>query len=117
MTLQNKSITHLKDRPPRDNLIIHQKDSSLAWFDREAQRDDNWCGAGGVIKTLDAIVIRSTFNCGRGTSTREELMGAWTTLMLAYHLSIPCIHILGDSKVVIEWILNKGRLQVSLVEG
>jgi len=37
--------------------------------------------------------------------------------MLADHLAIPCIHIMGDSKVVIEWLINKGRLPVSLVEG
>jgi hypothetical protein len=37
--------------------------------------------------------------------------------MLANSLSIPHIHVLGDSKVVIDWLLNKGRLQVSALEG
>jgi hypothetical protein len=44
-------------------------------------------------------------------------LGAWVTLMLADHLAIPCIHIMGDSKVVIEWLIDKGRLLVSSVEG
>jgi 3-polyprenyl-4-hydroxybenzoate decarboxylase len=35
--------------------------------------------------------------------------------MLANNLSISRIHVLGDSKVVIDWLLNKGNLQVSTV--
>ena len=75
------------------------------------------CGASGVIKTLDATVIRWTFNCGRGTNTRAELLGAWATIMLANHLSLQSIHVLGDPKVIIDWLLNKGRLQVCSMEG
>jgi hypothetical protein len=117
LALQNRTSALLKDRLPRDILIIHQKDSALAWFDGATQRDGSLCGAGGVIKTLDATVIRWTFNCGRGTNTRAELLGAWATIMLANHLSLHRIHVLGDSKVVIDWLLNKGRLQVCSVEG
>jgi hypothetical protein len=36
--------------------------------------------------------------------------------MIASHLSIPRIYVMGDSKVVIDWLLNKGRLHVCLVE-
>jgi len=117
LDLQNRTNSLLKDRLPRDILIIHQKDSALAWFDGAAQRDGMLCGAGGVIKTLDARVITWTFNCGRGTNTRAKLLGAWATIMLANHLSLHRIHVLGDSKVVIDWLLNKGILQVCSVEG
>ena len=44
-------------------------------------------------------------------------MGAWVTLMLAEFLEIPCIHIMGDSKVVIDWLSDKGGLMVSSIEG
>jgi ribonuclease HI len=117
LALQNRSCTQPKDRPLRDVLINHHQDSALAWFDGATQRDGSWSGAGGVIKTKDASVIKWTFNCGRGTNTRAELLGAWATLLIADHLLIPCIHVMGDSKVVIEWLIDKGRLQVSSVEG
>ena len=44
-------------------------------------------------------------------------MGAQVTLMLAEHLEIPCIHIMGDSKVAINWLRDKGGLMVSSIEG
>jgi len=65
---------------------------------------------------VDATIIRWTLNCGRGTNTRVGLLGAWATLMIASHLTIPRIDVKGDSKVVIDWILNKGRLHVCLAE-
>jgi ribonuclease HI len=117
LALQNIINAPLKDRIPRDIMIPQQKDTSLAWFDGAAQRDDNLCGAGGVIKTIDSRVIRWIYNCGRGTNTREKLMGAWATLMLADYLSLHRIQVMGDSRVVIDWLLNKGRLQVCAVEG
>jgi hypothetical protein len=44
-------------------------------------------------------------------------LGAWATLRLALHLSINHLQILGDSKVVIEWLENKGSLHVCAIEG
>jgi ribonuclease HI len=66
---------------------------------------------------LDVTVFRWTLNCGRGTNTKAEFMGAWASLWLADHLSLPCIHLLEDSKIFIDWLLSKGRLQVSSMEG
>jgi hypothetical protein len=39
------------------------------------------------------------------------------TLVSMDYLALPCIHLLGDSKVVIDWLSKKGRLQVSSLEG
>jgi ribonuclease HI len=89
----------------------------LAWFDGATNWKAVLCGAGGVIKTMDTSVIKWTLNCGRGTNSKAELLGAWATLLLAHSLSISSIHVLGDSKVIIDWLLNKGRLQVSALEG
>ena len=44
-------------------------------------------------------------------------MGAWATLMLADYLSLHRLQVMGDSRVVIDWLLNKGRLQVCEFEG
>jgi len=44
-------------------------------------------------------------------------MGVWATLFIANHLSIHKLQILGDSKVIINWLNNKGNLRVSSLEG
>jgi ribonuclease HI len=114
---QNRVFAHLKDRPPRDILIPWLSNTTLAWFDGATQLDGNSCGAGGVIKTPDLTDIRWIYNCGRGTNTRTELMGAWATLMLAGHLLLHRLQVTGDSRDVIDWLSNKGRLKVCAVEG
>jgi hypothetical protein len=70
LSLLNRSCTYLKDRLPWGILITYQRDSTLAWFDGATQSDGSLCGARGVIKALEATVIKWTFNCGRGTNTR-----------------------------------------------
>jgi ribonuclease HI len=114
---QNRVLAPLKDRPSRDILILQLSNTTLAWFDGATQLDGISCGAGGVIKTPDLTVIRWIYNCGRGTNTRAELMGAWATLMLADHLSLHRLQVMGDSRVVIDWLSNRGRLQVCAIEG
>jgi hypothetical protein len=47
----------------------------------------------------------------------QELMGAWATLMLGRLSVFTSPQVMGDSRVVIDWLLNKGRLQVCAVEG
>jgi len=44
-------------------------------------------------------------------------MGVWATLTLANILSIQDLKILGDSKVVIDWLNHKGRIQTIDIEG
>jgi ribonuclease HI len=117
LALHSGSCAHPKDRSSRDILISYRKDSALAWFDGATKRYGSKCRAGGIIKALDATVYIWTLNCGSGTNTKAELMGTWETLWLADYLALPCIHLLGDSKVVIDWLSNMGTLQVSSLEG
>jgi ribonuclease HI len=56
-------------------------------------------------------------NCGEGTNTKAGLISVWATLTLALHLSYPKLQILGDSKVVIDWLNKRGRLQACAIEG
>jgi ribonuclease HI len=44
-------------------------------------------------------------------------MGVWATLRLALHLSFHRLQVLGDSKVVIDWLSDRARLQSSTIEG
>jgi ribonuclease HI len=84
-----------------------------------AHLDGTQCGVGGVLKIPYLSVFRWVYNCGGGTNTRAELknLGVWETLLLASHLSFHRIQVLGDSKVVIDWLSNRGRLQASAIEG
>jgi ribonuclease HI len=91
-------------------------DRICAWFDGAAQSNDNQCGVGGIIKLNETNECRWTLNCGGGSNMRAELFGAWSTLALAKRLSIYDIHILGDSKIVIDWLEKKGDLGVASLE-
>jgi ribonuclease HI len=46
----------------------------------------------------------------------DELLGAWASLTLATRLSIPNLLLLGDSKIVIEWLNKRGDLQAVALE-
>ena len=92
--------------PIRSCLITQHYDTTVACFDGASQANGKHYGGGGVFKTLDLSVYRWFFNCGEGTNTMAELLGVWATLMLAKHLSFHKLQVLGDSKVVIDW-LNK----------
>jgi hypothetical protein len=60
----------------------------VCWFDGVVHLSDLRCGAGGLIKTSENSVYKWTFNCGQGTNTREELLGAWATLFLVERLNL-----------------------------
>jgi hypothetical protein len=44
-------------------------------------------------------------------------MVIWVTLTLALHLALPKLQALSDSKVIIDWLNNRGRLQASAIKG
>ena len=48
---------------------------------------------------------------------RDEFLGAWTTLFLAKRLTIDVIHVIGDSKIIIEWLKDRGKLQIAFLMG
>ena len=75
------------------------------------------CGVGGVIKIPESIAYGWYINCWEGTNTKVELMGVWDTLTLANLCNIQNLQILGDSKVVIDWLNHKGELQAIDIEG
>jgi hypothetical protein len=107
----------LKSVPNRVCTITHKDGFSIASFDGAALSNGKCCGAGGIIKTLESNVIKWHINCGAGTNTKAELMGVWATLTMATLWSIQKIQILGDSKVIIDWINQKGNLQAVDIEG
>jgi ribonuclease HI len=44
-------------------------------------------------------------------------VGAWASLSIAKLLDIQHIQVLGDSKIVIEWLKQNGNLQAINIEG
>jgi ribonuclease HI len=102
---------------PRISSTLLPVDKTLAWFDGVAQLNGTLCSVGGVLKVDDHSKYRWTLNCGRGTNSRAELMGAWATLTLATRLSIFELYVLGDSKIVIDWLNRKGSILVENLDG
>ena len=88
----------------------------IAWFDGAAQQGGNLCGAGGKILLNFHSIIHWTLNCGQGTNTKEELMEAWASLISAQRLDINEMWLLGDSKVIIDWLNEKADLQAATLE-
>jgi ribonuclease HI len=87
------------------------EDIPTGWFDGATQSNGTQSGAGGLIRITKKSSYRWTFNCGLGTNTRAELLGAWAMLHLASRLNIEVLQILGDSRTIIEWLNNWGDLQ------
>jgi hypothetical protein len=54
---------------------------------------------------------------GAGSNNRAELIGVWTTLLLAKLLNIHSIQIIGDSKLVIDWCKGRGKLNNIALDG
>ena len=65
-----------------------------------------------MIKITEHSTYKWTLNCGHGTNTMAEFLGVWASLTLASRLSITDFIVLGDSKIVIDWLNKKGTLQV-----
>jgi ribonuclease HI len=70
-----------------------------------------------VIRINDKYVYKWTYNCGPGTNTRAELLGVWATLSLTTRLNIDVLQVFGDSKIVIDWLNSRGKLQVISLVG
>jgi hypothetical protein len=54
---------------------------------------------------------------GDGSNTKIELVGAWKTFIMENGLHLHHLLLLGDSKVIIEWLQWKGKLHATKIEG
>jgi hypothetical protein len=51
------------------------------------------------------------------TNNGAELLGAWATHFLVVRLNIEVIQVIGDSKVIIDWLKDRGKLQITSLLG
>jgi len=113
----NWNLPKVRDHPPRVLSIDLTEGHSIAFFDGAALANGSNCGAGGFFKSHKSRTSSWFINLGPGTNTKAELLGLWTTLTLAASWSLDALHVQGDSKVIIDWISNKGRLNSILLTG
>jgi ribonuclease HI len=74
----------------------------IGWFDGVARATGLNSGAGVVIRINENIIYNWVFNCGLGTNTIAELLGAWALLALAIQLDILEFYVQGDSQIIID---------------
>jgi ribonuclease HI len=95
------------------NIFFFTNKYSTGWFDGATQQSGALSGASGLIQLSKNSIYKWTLFCGPSTNIRVELMGARATLHLASRLHIDKLHMKGDSKVIINWLNNQGKLQIS----
>jgi ribonuclease HI len=59
---------------------------------------------------------RWTLNCGNGSNMKAELLGAWASLNLARRLHIDELLLLGDSKIIVDWLKGQADFKVAALE-
>jgi hypothetical protein len=101
---------------PRAFPPLTQLSGNCAWFDGASQFSGLHCGAGGRLHLCDGTWITWTLNCGNGSNTKADLLDAWATLFLATRNNILDLHVSGDSKIIIDWLNRKGKLQAVTLE-
>jgi ribonuclease HI len=84
----------------------------MEYFDGASHSRGEKCGVGAVIKFPVLGIFKIKMNCGSGTNTRSELLALWSLLYFACYKKISILHLVGDSKVIIEWFNNVNELQV-----
>ena len=107
----------IKTFTPKSCVIHLTEGYSLACFDGAAASNGLCCGAGGFFKSHRKRITNWFMNCGEGSNTKAELLGLWTALALASQWSLDYLLVLGDSRIIIDWINNKSLLHSVQIEG
>lgn len=105
------NLRQLKTSSPKVCDINLLRDYTVVFFDGAAMSGGGNCGAGGIFKTHPNRTTKWFLNCGEGSNNKAELMGLWASLYLASRWSLIHIHVLGDSRLIIDWISHKSKLQ------
>jgi hypothetical protein len=88
----------------KQSILSWPAGHTVAFFDGAAKSSGLCCGAGGIFKMHQKRTTKWFLSCGRGSNTKAELLGLWATLLLASNWSLDHFQVIGDSKVIIDWI-------------
>jgi len=103
---------------PNKVCNIHWTDGTvLVSFDGAALSSGLCCRAGGSFRAHQSRTTNWFLNCGAGTNNKAELLGLWVSLSLASFWSLNHLHVLGDSKLIIDWINQVSKLNSVHLEG
>jgi ribonuclease HI len=141
-TWKERNLAVFEDRPPSLQAVLHRilstfqlqqkpikfiqikardysiaEGSTLICFDGAAHSNGLCCGAGGTFKSHPSRITNWFLNCGVGSNTKAELMGLWVSLTLASWWSLNHLLVLGDSRIVIDWINHICTLHSIHIEG
>lgn len=70
------------------------------------------CGDGMYLLLGNSSSFKLPMDVGRGSNTKTELLALWGLLFFANQRMITDLQILGDSKFIIDWALDKHQIHV-----
>jgi ribonuclease HI len=116
--LYQKILTTLQEHLPKEeadktDILLNPtyfNNNPIGFFDGAASTDI--CGIGIYLKITPGHNIQAHFAGGTGNNIKAELLGLWGLLYLATHFSIKNLMVAGDSKVTIDWISDKAKLEI-----
>lgn len=81
------------------------------FFDGAAKSSALVCGARGVLWLTDGRKLKWKLKIGRGTNNKAELTALWATLFIAFREGYQWLQVMGDSRIIIDWLLGSADLQ------
>jgi hypothetical protein len=111
-TLTLHQVVEFKENPrgqKMHNLVLPSLDYeiSMGYFDGASQGHPPKCGVGVVLLINQNHYIYIRYAPGGGTNNRVELIALWTLLETTKQKDIRKLHVLGDSKLAIDWAQGK----------
>jgi hypothetical protein len=112
-----KIISSFKEyqKQPREKIVRTIYDLPLSeilvkgFFDGVTQ--GGVCGVGFVLQENHSRFFRGWMGGGIGTNTKVEKLGLWALLAMDLKLDMECLRVFGDSQVIIDGAMGKGKLR------
>jgi ribonuclease HI len=102
-------------KQPREKIVrtIYDLPSSeilvKGFFDGATQ--GGVCGVGFVLQENHSRFFRGWMGGGINANTKAEMLGLWALLTMDLKLDLECLQVFGDSQVIINWAMGKGKLR------
>lgn len=109
LTLAQVPETKDQISPKQRIPTFHVLDYSVSWgyFDDASQGHPPSIGVGVVMFLNQNHYINIKYALGGGSNNKAELIALWTLLEAGKQKDVRKLHVLGDSKLVIDWAKGK----------